>query len=141
MRHSLSRTLFSSLLVFLVSVAVLPAQTPAPAAETATQFYVKYRAAFDKAKKLEDILPMMSPARRKQIENEPAAKRAETFEMIKMIDTTKNIKVVKETRTAAGATLDVTGMQDGQKATGTITIVKEGTAWKLDGESWKSGNQ
>ncbi len=49
------------------------------------------------------------------------------------------VKVLKETATATGATLDVEGVgADKAKKTGTITLVKEAGAWKVDKESWKS---
>lgn len=128
----------------LVAVAVLVAtsawgQTPRPAAapQTASQFYLEYRAAFEKAKTIEALLPYMSAPRRKQIEDETPADRKEMFDMIKTFDTTTGIKVTKETKTAAGATLDVTGTDEGKPRTGTITIVREGAAWKIDRESWK----
>jgi hypothetical protein len=49
------------------------------------------------------------------------------------------VKVLKETPTATGATLDVEGVgEDKSKQTGTVTLVKEAGAWKVDKESWKS---
>jgi hypothetical protein len=59
--------------VLLASVAWPHAQgtRPAPSApspQTASQFYLEYRAAFDKARKLEDILPFMTAQKRQQAE-------------------------------------------------------------------------
>ena len=105
------------------------------ASQTGTEFYLAYRKAFAKAQKIEDILPFMSASRRKQMEKTPADERKMMFEMIKEMSAEQgDVKVGKETPTATGADLAVTA-KDG---VGTITLVKEGGAWKLDKESWKS---
>jgi hypothetical protein len=118
------------------------AQAPAapPANETATQFYTRYQAAFAKATKVEDLLPWMAPEIRKMVESEPVAERPKTFEMIKMLSSMHTgVKVVREQRTATGATLTAEAIgEDKQKATGTIEIVREGNAWKMGKESWKN---
>jgi Domain of unknown function (DUF4878) len=118
------------------------AQAPAgdAAKQTATQFYMAYRAAFDKAKSIEEVLPYMAEKNRKQVESTPKAERAKMFEMIKMMGTLTNVKVIKEARTPdGGATLTVEALDaDKKKATGTVEVIKEGGAWKLGGESWKS---
>jgi hypothetical protein len=60
------------------------------------------------------------------------------FEMIKMMGALTNVKITKETRTATGATLTVTGLDSDKKnTTGTIDIVQENGKWKLGQESWK----
>ena len=126
-----------ALVMSLVSAA-LAAQT---GEKTATQFYMEYRAAFDKAKAVEDILPFMSASRRKQVESTPAAERKEMFDMIKTLGALTNVKVTKETRTANGATLMVDALDgDKSKTTGTITLVQENGAWKIDKESFKSSS-
>ena len=61
------------------------------------------------------------------------------FEMMKMMGAITNVKVVKETPSATGATLDVTALDPDKKPTkGTIDVVKEGGAWKIGSESWSS---
>jgi hypothetical protein len=137
MRHSWSRPLLSIVGLFILPAAALSAQTPS-SGKTASQAYLDYRAAFDKAGKIDDLLPFMSAARVKQVNDTPAGERAEMFKMIKAFDTTKNVKVVRETRSATGASLAVEGTSDGKTVTGTIDMVREGTAWKVDKESWKS---
>jgi hypothetical protein len=127
-----------TLVVCVVSAVALAAQT---GEKTATQFYMEYRAAFDKAKAVEDILPFMSASRRKQVESTPADERKQMFEMIKMMGALTNIKVTKESRTANGATLSVDALDgDKSKTTGTITLVQENGAWKIDKESFKSSS-
>ena len=112
-----------------------------PAGQTATQFYMAYRAAFDKATKIDDILPYMCAANRTQAEGMPKADRDKMFEMIKMIDTHTKVKVLKENRQADGSVvLDVSAFDTDQKkdVTATVTVVKEGGAWKLQKEAWSS---
>ena len=102
---------------------------------------MEYRAAFDKAKAVEHILPFMSASRRKQVESTPADEHKQMFEMIKMIGALTNIKVTKESRTANGATLTVDALDgDKSKTTGTVTLVHENGAWKIDKESFKSSS-
>jgi len=129
----------------VVSVAALtlclvaPVFAQAPAAGSASEAYLKYRKAFDSAKKVEELLPYMVAARRKEVESTPAAERAEMFDMIKTMGALTNVKIVKEAATANGATLTVEALDpDKAKTTGTIDMVKEGGAWKLGKESWKN---
>lgn len=114
-----------------------------PANQTATQFYMAYRAAFDKATKIEDILPYMCAENRKQAESTPADERAKMFGMIKMMDTNTKVKVLREDRQVDGSVvLGVSAYDTDQKKDvgATVTIVKEDGAWKLVKESWTSGS-
>lgn len=107
--------------------------------QTASQFYMQYRAAFDKAKAIEDLLPFMSAPRRKQMEATPAGEKVKMFEVFKLLGTMTQVKITKETRTANGAILTVEGLDsDKAKTVGEITLVRENGAWKLDKESFKS---
>jgi hypothetical protein len=128
----------------LLSLSVLPpaaafAQAPAG---SASEFYLKYRQAFDAANKVEELLPYMSAATRKQVESTPAGEREKMFELIKIMGALTNMKIVKETPTATGATLTVEAVDsDKAKTTGTIEIVREGGTWKLGKESWSTKSQ
>jgi len=105
--------------------------------QTATQFYMAYRDAFQKAKKVEELFPYMSAEQRAKIEKTPAGERAKMFELIKSFNDFTNVKVTKETKTANGATLDVEGIgEDKKKATATVEVIREGGAWKIGRESW-----
>jgi hypothetical protein len=109
--------------------------------KTASQFYMDYRRAFDKASKIDDVLPYMSKQRADQVAATPADERAKMFEMIKMMGAITDVKILKETKTAEGATLTVEALDpDKKKTTGTVKVIKEGGAWKLDGESWSSSS-
>ena len=50
----------------------------------------------------------------------------------------KDIKVTGGAVDGDNATLTATGNQDGDKATGTISMVREGGKWKIAKESWSS---
>lgn len=129
------RMVASSVLVVLVAMASLAAGQE----QTATQFYMTYRAAFDKAQAVEEILPYMSAERRKQVESMDAEMRKKMFGAIKAIGSYTGLKVVKETRTDNGATLAVEAVDsDKAKVSGTISIVREDGQWKLGRESFKS---
>jgi hypothetical protein len=121
----------------LVAALLAPAvEAQAPAAKTATQFYMEYRAAFDKAKKVEELFPYLSADHRKEIEATPAAERPKMFQFLKMISAMTNVKVIREDRSSTGATLTAEGVADGKKQTGKIEIIREGTAWKVGKENW-----
>ena len=123
--------------VVALSLGEVTAQAQKP--QSGTEFYLAYKAAFDKAKKIEDIYPFMAAARLAEMKATPAEDRKMMFDMIKTMGAMTGVKVLKETPTATGATLDVEGVgEDKSKQTGTVTLVKEAGAWKVDKESWKS---
>jgi len=133
MTHATSRS--ASLLAVLVLTATMAQAQPAD--QSATQFYMNYRAAFQKATKVEEILPFMSKARRAEVEKTPAGERSKMFAFIKEFDTYSQIKVVKETKSANGVTLSAEGIDsEKKKSTATIDVVREDGAWKLGKESW-----
>jgi hypothetical protein len=129
----ITRTTTAVAMVLALASATLAAQS-----QTATQFYMGYLAALGKAKSVDDLLPFMSKTRVDQVKAEKPDDRAMMFDMIKEF-APKDVKVVKETPSASGATLEATG-SDGAGGTtrGTITLVKEGGAWKVDRESWSN---
>jgi hypothetical protein len=101
---------------------------------------MRYRAAFDKAKAFEEIAPFMSSKARKDMESRSADQRKKIFGLAKMLGAVQNPKVLKEEKTADGATLTVEGIEpmEQKKTTGTIKLVRENDDWKLDTESWSS---
>jgi hypothetical protein len=131
----------SCLQIVLTFAGAVPVQAQ-PAEMTASQFYTEYRAAFDKAETVEDIIQYMSASRRKQIESTPADERAMMFDMMKTLGVLSDLKIAKETRTAGGATLSVDALDsDKAKTTGTITLVKENGAWKIEKERFSSSSR
>jgi hypothetical protein len=135
--RKLVTTFFLAAAVTLVATTALARQ----ADQTASQFYMAYRAAFQKATKIEDVLPYMSKAMRSQVDQTPAAERPMMFGMIKKMDSFTEVKVIKETKTAAGVTLSVEGTDSGKKSTATVDIVRENGAWKLGKERWSSSSR
>jgi len=126
-------------LAILLAIAATGSILAAQDQKTASQFYIDYRAAFDKARTVDELLPFMSAESRKQVEATPAADRVKMFELMKAMGKVTNLKIVKETKTADGATLNAEGLDaDKKKTTGIISIIKEGGAWKVGSESWKS---
>jgi hypothetical protein len=129
---------WAAFLAIAVSLAATPGSAQAPP-QTASDFYLAYRAAFDKAKTIDELIPFMSKDARAEIEATPAAERGKMFELIKMMGALTGVKVLKETKTASGATLTVEALDpDKKKTTGTIEVVRESSAWKIGNESWSS---
>jgi hypothetical protein len=127
-------------LAFAIVVAlVVPsfaAQAQAP--KTASQVFLEYRAIFEKAKSVDEIMPFQDTATRAQMEKTPAADRKQMFQMMQAMSDARGVKVIKETKTPKGVELAVEGTTpDKKKATGTIQMVQEKGAWKVAGENWQ----
>jgi hypothetical protein len=140
----IARIVSGSAALALVLTCTAWAQAPQAKAQTATQFYMAYRAAFDKATKIEDLFPYMAAKNLKQAEATPKADRDKMFGLLKMMGSLTDVKVTKEEHAPdGGAVLSAEGMATSlsddakkEKQTGKITIVKEGGAWKLGEEDW-----
>ncbi len=127
-----------NLLVCLAAASmllVLPASAQ-QSANTATDFYLGYRAAWSGASTMD---PYIAKDSRRDFEKMPPEQRKAVFDVMKQMGTIRNLKVVKETKTADGFVLDVTGIgPDDKPATGTVDIVWEGPVMKLKKEAWRS---
>ena len=102
------------------------------------KFYAEYRAAFAKAKAIEDVLPYLSKGQVEMGDKTPKEDRTKMFGLMKAMDV-KDVKVGKESKTDTGYVLEAVGkgvLSPGD-AKGTINIVREGGKLKLDKESWK----
>ena len=106
--------------------------------QTASEFYLAYRSALEKATSIDDLAPMMSKDVRAQVESTPADQRQAMFEFVKEMAGLMKVKVVKEAKTANGVTLTVEGTAGAEKRTGQVQIVQEDGAWKMGKESWSS---
>jgi hypothetical protein len=131
----------SCALVIAAALGAGLAAQPDATYKSGGEFYLAYRVAFDRATSIDELLPWVAKGRRDQIAKAPPSERKEAFEMIKMFDDRTNVTVVKETPSAAGAELQVEGIsaESRTKATGVITLVKEGGAWRIERENWKGG--
>jgi len=130
-----------ALLLLMVVCAVPALAQPASSYTNGSEFYLAYRAAFDKATSIDELLPWVAKGRVEQIAKAPIEERQQAFAMIKTFDDRTNVTVIKETASATGAELQVEGISaEGRgKATGVITLVKEAGAWRIERESWKGG--
>jgi hypothetical protein len=129
----LARFVSLSLMLTLISTVAF-AQS-----QTGSQFYMKFRAAFEKAKTVDELLPYMAKANRDQIAATPAADKEKMFGMMKIMNDLSNVKITKEEKTATGVTLTVEGIDaDKKKVNGSVDLVKEQGEWKIGKESWRS---
>lgn len=120
-------------ILFAALVASLPV-TAQP--KTGTQFYNEFRAAYAKAKGFNDIASWMSKAQKEKLASIPPEQQKALWDVNKQMDA-KDVKVVKETPTANGATLDITGIGlENKMIKGVVKLVKEAGAWKWDGEEF-----
>jgi hypothetical protein len=132
----MDRTL--ALAAAMLATGLLASATAAD--QTASQFYTAYRAAFDKAKSIDELLPFMAKKNVDQVKATPEEQRKQMFGMIKEMGALTGVKILKEAKNGDGATLSVEALgPDKKKTTGTIDIIKEGGSWKLGKESWSSG--
>ena len=134
------RTLFVRLAVAVLAIFAVAITSAAQAqTQTASEFYMAYRAAFAKAKTIDDLSSYMSKEMRAKVDETPAAERPKMFEFIKQMSTSMtNVKVIKETKTDDGVTLTVEAMDGKEKMTGQIQILRESGAWKVGRESWSN---
>jgi len=124
-------------------VASGQAQAPsasAPADETATQFYLRYRAMIPTASDVDQVLVLLSSDIAQEFKAAPPAERVGLDDIKRMYGTFTAVKVVKEEATPNSATLSLEGFwtAENRQATGTVQVVKERGAWKAAGlERWK----
>lgn len=107
--------------------------------QTAVEYYLAYRAVLAKATSVDDIKPWHSKATRARMDATPKDEAAMMFDIVKMLGDVTDLKVVKETKTDAGVTLQVEAL-DAEKAktTGEVFLVREDGGWKLERERWRS---
>jgi hypothetical protein len=74
------------------------------------------------------------------MESRSADDRRKMSSLVKMLGGVLNPKVVKDEKSASGATLTVEGTEPTlkTKTTGTIKLIRENDTWTLDSESWSS---
>ena len=135
-----NRIVTGSVLMVVAFVFAALTTTFAQAEKTPSQTYMEYHAALQKAKKIEDILPFMTAARRKEAASMPAEMKSGMIGMIQELGIQPGFKVVKEDKTATGATLMLEGVDKSKSKTSvTVTMVREAGAWKIEKEDQKTG--
>jgi hypothetical protein len=109
--------------------------------ETATQFYLRWRATVVNAKSLDELAPFWTAEMKDELNMEPASAKAETLPMMKRVyGMQTDVRVVKETATPSGATLALEALDNDKKpVVSSVDIAKEGVSWKMTGavEQWK----
>ena len=112
-------------------------------AKTASEYYLLYHKAMSAAKTIDDLRPFMDAAQQKEMDKASKEEQAMGVGMISgMYADITDVKVVKETKTATGYTLDLTATQASDKTagTGTVEISKDTAGWHVDSEVWKFGS-
>lgn len=103
-----------------------------------TEAYVAYRAAFERAQAVDELLPFMDRAGRARVEAAPEDERRSGFEVLKTYGALLEVAVLHETVAGDTAVVEATGIQvsDGADVRGTIQLVKEDGAWRIQHEKW-----
>jgi len=134
--------LVALLLATVVSVGTAAPQStasaPAPKNETATEFYQRFRAVVDKAKSIDEVKPFWSTELISQFNTMPPAEQATTLDRVKQIESHfTGLKVVKETSTGSGAHIALEAFDEKTPMIGTVDLVKEQGAWKIESAEWR----
>jgi hypothetical protein len=129
----LTAVLVSPVFVFTVPALSSAAMAQNQTAETATQFYLRWRRTAVNATSMTEIRPYWTADTVEQFDMEPESAKADTLAMIKRLYAGQtDVKVVKETATPTGATLSLEGKDGDQKSiVSSVDIVKEKGAWKM----------
>jgi hypothetical protein len=129
-------------LVFAASVSWSATPPKKQTAETATQFYLRWRTTALNAKSMGEITPFWTADTIEEFNMMPdSAARAETLAMVKRFFSMQtDVTVIKETATPNGATLSLEALdRDRKPVISSVDIVKENGAWKITAavEQWK----
>ena len=131
-----NRILTGSVLMVVAFVFAASTATFAQTEKTPSQTYMEYHAALQKAKTIDAIASYMSAARKKEVDSAPADMKTMALGMMKDGGLQPGFKIVKEEKTASGATLTLEGVDKAKtKLTATVKMVREGNAWKVADES------
>ncbi len=127
----------------LVQAPSQPAKASGPSSETATQFYLRYRAAAAKATSVDEVLAFWADDVVKEYMGAPPDERVDLAGIKRMIGMASGVTVTRESVSTGPGTIEATLTLEGigmnqQKVTGTAHLVKKGGAWKLaEPEEWK----
>jgi hypothetical protein len=124
-----------TLIALAISLSIVsPGSALSQTAEPLT-FYMKYLDVLAKAKTLDDLLPYYTKELREGLAKMPDEMKANYLKMNKRV--LKDLKVTKQQIGADQAVFELTATAaSGQPASGKVTMVKEGTAWKIDDDAW-----
>ena len=117
---------------------------PGPSSETATQFYMRYRAAVNDARSVDEILAFWTAETAGEYKSAPADQRVDLAGIKRIYSMVSNVKVTREALSVDAGTSDATLSLEGvgvdqKKVTGTAHLVKKAGQWRLAGqEAWQS---
>jgi hypothetical protein len=127
----------------LVQVPSQPAKASGPLSETATQFYLRYRAAATNATTVDEVLAFWSEDVVNEYKSAPPDQRVDLAGIKRMIGMASGVTVVREAVSTGPGTSDALLSLEGigldqKRVTGTAHLVKKEGAWKLaEPEEWK----
>lgn len=114
-------------------------------AQAPKDLYLKYRSALLKASKIDDLKPFLCKKVVAEIDQTPADMKPMMFGIMK--ETSPNtVQILSEDLKGDNATLTLTGIGEPapknvtitkEEIKGTVKLVKEAGAWKIDKESWE----
>lgn len=125
----------------LVCLAVAPAagQQPSAPNETASQFYLRYRAAVPAATTVQQITSFWSASQRREFDAAPAGDRPGLDEIKAIVGAVSAVKVVKEFVATNAATIEAEASRDGKPVRATVRLTRETDGWKVASgpEQWR----
>lgn len=99
--------------------------------KTAKEVYTNYHNAL-RDENIEALKDLIAAERQKELQGEDAAMKLKTIKAFMPSD----ITVTDVSISGSTATLKVEGKQNDQTMTGTVTLVRENSLWKISKESW-----
>jgi len=126
------RTLVTIVLVSTLCAPCLGQTQAQPSLEAPMQFYVRYRAAVEKALSVDQIVAFWSDGQAKAFKAAPPDERMSLDELKKAYARLTRVGIVRELVKADSATLILEAVSgDGKPITGSAQLVKENGSWKL----------
>lgn len=128
----------------IVQAAAHATTAPGPSSETATQFYMRYRAAVNDARSIDEILAFWTAEAAGEYKSAPADQRVDLAGIKRIYGMVSNVKVTREALLVDAGTSDATLILEGvgvgqKKVTGTAHLVKKQGQWRLAGqEAWQA---
>ena len=126
----------TAVVALLLSVTLHQQAAPA---ESATDFYLRFRKVAVAAKSMDEITAFWCTPLLEDFQKEPEAIRAGALDMVKRMESSlSEVHVLKETATPTGATLTLEAVGGDRKPlSGRVNLVKEKGAWKfVEAEEW-----
>lgn len=146
-RNRFSKGFAAALFVSALGIGVHSSSASAAEPQTPKETYIKYHAAMLAANKIEDVQQYLCKRVNKEINDTPGMMRPMMFGFLKAV-MPGPVKIESEKVDGDSATLSL--LPDYSKApkadpnetgTGSVTLIKEDGAWKIDKEKWDFKSQ